>query len=85
MRQQGWRREAARAGLDEPEAFVRPSCNGFQERASIFAANSGTKAVEAIVGLQRGAHLLASQAVGPEGLKCWATVGDVVVMSNSRR
>lgn len=38
------------------KAFVPAACNGFQERASIFAANRGTKDVEGYCGLQRGAN-----------------------------
>lgn len=46
------------------KAFVPAVCNGFQERASIFAANRGTKDVEGYCGLQRGANPSARDLAG---------------------
>lgn len=38
---------------DCQKAFVLVACNGFQKRASIFAANTGTKDVEDYCGLSK--------------------------------
>ena len=44
------------------------ACNEFQERASIFAANRGTKDVEDYCGLSKE-ELILGQAAWPEGVQ----------------
>lgn len=61
------------------KAFVPTACNGFQERASIFAANRGTKDVEGYCELSKGKLILGRAALVRRGSSAGRAAGGVVI------
>lgn len=61
------------------KAFVAGTCNGFQERASIFAANRGTKDVESYCGLSKEELILGQAALVRRGSSAGRATGGAVI------
>lgn len=61
------------------KAFVPGTCNGFQERASIFAANRGTKDMESYCGLSKEELILGQAALVRRGSSAGRAAGGAVI------
>lgn len=61
------------------KAFVPGACNGFQERASIFAANRGTKDMKSYCGLSKEELILGQASLVRRGSSAGRAAGGVVI------